>query len=131
MLLLDKPRGITSNGALQEVKHLFEAAKAGHTGSLDPLATGALPLCFGEATKFSQFLLNADKRYLAQVYGAYDSEFADKLDYDLLYLEKMSLWLDCKLLIISVWKTLLGRWEMGSPEGNRAHTAASRLKEDR
>lgn len=68
---------------------------------------------------------------LAQVYGTYDSGFADKLDYDLLYLEKMSLWLDCKLLIISVWKTLLGRWEMGSQEGNRARTVTSRLREDR
>lgn len=63
ILLLDKPAGLTSNGALQRVKRLFNAAKAGHTGSLDPLATGVLPLCFGEATKFSQFLLDADKRY--------------------------------------------------------------------
>ena len=53
VLLLDKPAGLTSNGVLQEVKRLFSAAKAGHTGSLDPLATGVLPLCFGEATKFS------------------------------------------------------------------------------
>lgn len=65
ILVLDKPAGITSNGALQEAKHLFEAAKAGHTGSLDPIATGVLPLCFGEATKFSQYLLDADKVYLA------------------------------------------------------------------
>lgn len=65
--MLDKPAGITSNGALQEVKWLFDAAKAGHTGSLDPLATGVLPICFGEATKFSQFLLDANKRYLARV----------------------------------------------------------------
>jgi tRNA pseudouridine55 synthase len=63
ILLLDKPPGLTSNGALQQVKRLFSAAKAGHTGSLDPLATGVLPLCFGEATKFSQFLLEADKKY--------------------------------------------------------------------
>jgi len=63
VLLLDKPAGITSNKALQEVKHLFRAAKAGHTGSLDPLATGMLPICLGEATKISAFLLNADKRY--------------------------------------------------------------------
>ncbi|PKM22915.1 MAG: tRNA pseudouridine(55) synthase TruB [Gammaproteobacteria bacterium HGW-Gammaproteobacteria-14] len=63
ILLLDKPAGITSNGALQVVKRLFSAAKAGHTGSLDPLATGMLPICFGEATKFSQFLLDADKSY--------------------------------------------------------------------
>lgn len=63
ILLLDKPAGVTSNGALQMAKKMFAAAKAGHTGSLDPLATGMLPICFGEATKFSQFLLNADKRY--------------------------------------------------------------------
>ena len=65
ILLLDKPAGITSNTALQIVKRLFDACKVGHTGSLDPLATGVLPLCFGEATKFSQFLLDADKRYQA------------------------------------------------------------------
>lgn len=63
VLLLDKPAGISSNRALQQVKHLYRAAKAGHTGSLDPLATGMLPLCFGEATKISAFLLDADKRY--------------------------------------------------------------------
>lgn len=63
ILLLDKPEGLTSNQALQTVKRLFSAKKAGHTGSLDPLATGMLPLCFGEATKFSQFLLEADKTY--------------------------------------------------------------------
>ena len=65
ILLLDKPAGMTSNAALQTVKRLFDASKAGHTGSLDPLATGVLPLCFGEATKFSQFLLDADKHYRA------------------------------------------------------------------
>lgn len=64
ILLLDKPRGMTSNAALQRAKRLFQARKAGHTGSLDPLATGMLPLCFGEATKVSGFLLDADKRYL-------------------------------------------------------------------
>lgn len=63
MLLLDKPRGITSNGALQQVKRLFRAQKAGHTGSLDPIATGLLPLCLGEATKISGFFLDADKTY--------------------------------------------------------------------
>ncbi|MDR1012514.1 MAG: tRNA pseudouridine(55) synthase TruB [Coxiellaceae bacterium] len=64
VLLLDKPVGFSSNDALQIVKKLFKASKAGHTGSLDPNASGMLPICFGEATKFSQFLLNADKRYL-------------------------------------------------------------------
>ncbi|HAD08976.1 MAG TPA: tRNA pseudouridine(55) synthase TruB [Porticoccaceae bacterium] len=63
ILVLDKPAGMTSNEALQQVKYLFYAAKAGHTGSLDPLATGVLPVCLGEATKFTQFLLEADKVY--------------------------------------------------------------------
>lgn len=66
ILLLDKPIGLTSNAALQEVKRLFRARKAGHTGSLDPLASGMLPLCLGEATKISSFLLDADKRYWAE-----------------------------------------------------------------
>ena len=63
VLLLDKPAGLTSNEALQRAKRLLGARKAGHTGSLDPIATGLLPLCFGEATKVSRFLLEADKRY--------------------------------------------------------------------
>lgn len=63
VLLLNKPGGETSNRSLQRVKRLFDANKAGHTGSLDPLATGLLPVCFGEATKFSQYLLNANKTY--------------------------------------------------------------------
>lgn len=63
ILLLNKPANISSNGALQRVKRLFNAKKAGHTGSLDPIATGMLPICFGEATKFSQFLLDSDKSY--------------------------------------------------------------------
>jgi tRNA pseudouridine55 synthase len=67
VLLLDKPAGLTSNTALGKAKRLFNAAKAGHTGTLDPFATGLLPLCFGEATKFSQFLLDADKVYRAEV----------------------------------------------------------------
>ena len=63
VLLLDKPQGLTSNQALQRVKRLFAARKAGHTGSLDPIATGMLPLCFGEATKLSGYLLKAEKHY--------------------------------------------------------------------
>lgn len=63
ILLLDKPRGMSSNQALQIVKRLFAAKKAGHTGSLDPLADGMLPLCFGGATRLSEFLLTADKKY--------------------------------------------------------------------
>ena len=63
VFLLDKPFGLSSNHALQRVRRLFDANKAGHTGSLDPLATGVLPICLGEATKFSQFLLDAEKGY--------------------------------------------------------------------
>jgi tRNA pseudouridine55 synthase len=81
MLLLDKPPGMTSNGAVQRVKRLFQANKAGHTGSLDPIATGLLPICLGEATKLSGFLLNDDKRYetrlrLGQTTDTADSEGA-------------------------------------------------------
>jgi tRNA pseudouridine55 synthase len=67
LLVIDKPQGLSSNDVVQRAKHLFKARKVGHTGSLDPLATGVLPLCFGEATKFSQFLLASDKTYRARV----------------------------------------------------------------
>ena len=71
VLLLDKPLGFSSNQALQKVKWLFQAAKAGHTGTLDPLATGLLPICLGEATKFAQYVTDADKTYIATVkFGA-------------------------------------------------------------
>ncbi len=66
ILILDKPSGISSNSALQKIKRLFQAQKAGHTGSLDPLATGVLPICLGEATKVSHYLLDAEKRYRAK-----------------------------------------------------------------
>lgn len=65
VLLLDKATGVSSNTALQQVRHLLKAQKAGHTGVLDPLATGLLPICLGEATKFAQYLLDADKAYIA------------------------------------------------------------------
>ena len=68
VLLLDKPVGLSSNDALIKAKRFMNAKKAGHTGTLDPFATGLLPLCFGEATKFSQDLLEADKTYLATVH---------------------------------------------------------------
>ena len=87
ILVLDKPAGVSSNRALQMVKRLYGAAKAGHTGSLDPLATGVLPLCFGEATKFSQFLLDADKAYestfvlgVATATGDAEGEVLETLD---------------------------------------------------
>lgn len=67
VVLFDKPCGMSSNAALQTVRRLYRAAKAGHTGTLDPMASGLLPLCLGEATKFSQMLLDADKTYVARV----------------------------------------------------------------
>jgi len=67
ILVLDKPIGPSSNQVLQRVRHLFGAAKAGHTGNLDPLASGVLPICLGEATKLSQYLLDSDKAYEARV----------------------------------------------------------------
>ena len=67
LLLLDKPQGVTSNGALQEATRLLNARKAGHTGSLDPIATGLLPLCFGSATKLSSLFLGADKTYWTRI----------------------------------------------------------------
>lgn len=77
VLLLDKPAGVTSNGALQRVKRLYDARKAGHTGSLDPIATGLLPICFGEATKISTYLLDADKRYWVRMKLGEKTETAD------------------------------------------------------
>ncbi len=77
VLLLDKPLGLSSNHALQAARRLYNAEKAGHTGTLDPLATGLLPLCFGEATKFSGELLNADKRYVATVQLGVTTDTAD------------------------------------------------------
>lgn len=77
VFLLDKPTGLSSNGALQKVRWLFGAKKAGHTGSLDPLASGLLPVCLGEATKFSSHLLNSDKRYSVRIRLGAETDSAD------------------------------------------------------
>jgi tRNA pseudouridine55 synthase len=77
LLLLDKQPGLTSNQALQQVKRLFSARKAGHTGSLDPLASGMLPVCFGQATKLSRYLLGADKLYLVTAQFGAQTDTAD------------------------------------------------------
>jgi tRNA pseudouridine55 synthase len=77
VLLLDKPGGMTSNAALQVARRLYSAAKAGHTGTLDPLASGLLPLCFGEATKFSTDLLAADKSYECEVVFGISTDTGD------------------------------------------------------
>lgn len=78
ILLLDKPTGFSSNAVLQKVKRIFNAKKAGHTGSLDPLASGMLPICFGEATKFSQFLLESDKTYRVAAFLGIRTTTSDK-----------------------------------------------------
>ena len=78
IVILDKATGLSSNAALQQVKKLYESNKAGHTGSLDPLATGVLPLCLGEATKVSQFLLNSDKRYRTKIKLGERTDSGDK-----------------------------------------------------
>ena len=90
IIVLDKAKGLSSNYALQNVKKLFDANKAGHTGSLDPLATGVLPLCFGEATKMSQFLLNSDKRYLAQIKLGQRTDTGDSEGATIKTVEKLS-----------------------------------------
>lgn len=77
ILLLDKPAGRTSNGAMVVCRAIYNAAKAGHTGALDPLATGVLPVCFGEATKFSQYLLDADKAYRSTFVFGQQTDTAD------------------------------------------------------
>lgn len=77
VLVVDKPAGMTSNDVVQKAKRLFFANKTGHTGSLDPLATGVLPLCFGEATKFSQYLLDSDKAYLSTFRFGLSTDTAD------------------------------------------------------
>jgi tRNA pseudouridine55 synthase len=78
IVILNKACGLSSNAALQQVKKLYEANKAGHTGSLDPLATGVLPLCLGEATKISQFLLDSDKRYRTKIKLGERTDSGDK-----------------------------------------------------
>ena len=77
IVVLDKAKGLSSNAALQEVKRIYGANKAGHTGSLDPLATGVLPICLGEATKVSQFLLESDKKYRARIKLGIRTDSAD------------------------------------------------------
>ncbi|MFG6413841.1 tRNA pseudouridine(55) synthase TruB [Roseateles sp. DC23W] len=97
VLLLDKPLGLSSNDALQKAKWLLRAEKAGHTGTLDPLATGLLPLCFGAATKFSQLSLDADKRYLATLAlgvrtttGDAEGEVLERVDADHITTEQIA-----------------------------------------
>ncbi|APC97197.1 tRNA pseudouridine(55) synthase TruB [Francisella frigiditurris] len=77
VVVINKPQGLSSNKVLQEVKHLFNAQKAGHTGTLDPMATGVLPICFGRATKIAQYLLDSDKEYMATIKLGVETDSGD------------------------------------------------------
>lgn len=77
IVVINKPKGLTSNRILQELKHLYNADKAGHTGTLDPMATGVLPICFGRATKIAQYLLDADKEYIATIKLGVETDSGD------------------------------------------------------
>lgn len=112
VLLLDKPLGLSSNQALQKVKWLLKAKKAGHTGNLDPLATGVLPLCFGEATKFASYGLEADKTYITTVQLG---ETRDTADAEGEVVERFSLPEMSKAGIESVLETFLGAQQQIPP----------------
>ncbi len=108
ILLLDKPQGITSNQALQRVKRLFGANnKVGHTGSLDPLATGMLPICFGEATKFSAFLLNSDKKYLVTAQLGIKTDTGD-LDGNIIATESNKIYSFTESQLEAIFKNFIG-----------------------
>ncbi|MEK9575630.1 MAG: tRNA pseudouridine(55) synthase TruB [Gammaproteobacteria bacterium] len=112
LLLLDKPAGISSNQALQKVKKIFNAKKAGHTGSLDPIATGMLPICFGETTKVAHFLLNNDKGYLVTAKFGVSTTTGDREGE---ILETKSTSKLSKEIIISALKSFEGQYDQKAP----------------
>ncbi|MEK9779270.1 MAG: tRNA pseudouridine(55) synthase TruB [Gammaproteobacteria bacterium] len=112
LLLLDKPAGISSNQALQKVKKIFNAKKAGHTGSLDPIATGMLPICFGETTKVAHFLLNNDKGYLVTAKFGVSTTTGDREGE---ILETKSTSKLSKEIIISALKSFEGQYDQTAP----------------
>ena len=112
LLLLDKPSGISSNQALQKVKKIFNAKKAGHTGSLDPIATGMLPICFGETTKVAHFLLNNDKGYLVTAKFGVSTTTGDREGE---VLETKSTSKLSKEIIISALESFEGRYDQTAP----------------
>ena len=112
LLLLDKPAGISSNQALQKIKKIFNAKKAGHTGSLDPIATGMLPICFGETTKVAHFLLNNDKGYLVTAKFGVSTTTGDREGE---VLETKSTSLLSKEIVISALKSFEGRYDQTAP----------------
>ena len=112
LLLLDKPSGISSNQALQKVKKIFNAKKAGHTGSLDPIATGMLPICFGETTKVAHFLLNNDKGYLVTAKFGVSTTTGDR-EGDVLETKSTSTL--SQEIIISALESFVGRYDQTAP----------------
>jgi len=112
LLLLDKPAGISSNQALQKVKKIFNAKKAGHTGSLDPIATGILPICFGETTKVAHFLLNNDKGYLVTAKFGVSTTTGDKEGE---ILETKSTSKLSQEIITSAFESFKGRYDQTAP----------------
>jgi tRNA pseudouridine55 synthase len=112
LLLLDKPAGISSNQALQKVKKIFNAKKAGHTGSLDPIATGMLPICFGETTKVAHFLLNNDKGYQVTAKFGVSTTTGDREGE---VLETKSTSNLSQEIIISALKSFEGRYDQTAP----------------
>ena len=112
LLLLDKPAGISSNQALQKVKKIFNAKKAGHTGSLDPIATGMLPICFGETTKVAHFLLNNDKGYLVTAKFGVSTTTGDREGE---VLETKSTSKLSQEIIISALKSFEGQYDQTAP----------------
>lgn len=109
VLLLDKAEGITSNTALQQVRRLYRAEKAGHTGILDPFATGLLPVCFGQATKFAGHLLDADKAYIATMRFGAQTDTGDLtgqiIAQNKVFPDADSLWAACQAMLGGIWQT--------------------------
>jgi len=112
LLLLDKPAGISSNQALQKIKKIFNAKKAGHTGSLDPIATGMLPICFGETTKVAHFLLNNDKGYLVTAKFGVSTTTGDREGE---VLETKSTSTLSQEIIINALKSFVGQYDQTAP----------------
>ncbi len=112
LFLLDKPSGISSNQALQKVKKIFNARKAGHTGSLDPIATGMLPICFGETTKVAHFLLNNDKGYLVTAKFGVSTTTGDREGE---ILETKSTSNLSKEILTSAFKSFEGQYDQTAP----------------
>lgn len=126
IFLLNKPQGMTSNSALQKVRRIFNAAKAGHTGSLDPMATGMLPCCFGDATKIAGLMLNSDKEYIAECQIGFETNTGDRTGEKTLESDKTILSND---EIQNTLKQLTGQIQQIPPMYSALHHNGRRLYE--